>query len=333
MRLANGYGTIVNLGGNRRKPFAIRFSKTVNDERQFKYLSYHATKEDALDALVTFNRDCGFDDIEKQKMTFSEVYELWKRTAGKKLAEKNLKDYNMAFNLTELIHNFKFNELTAGHMQYVLDECEKSHATKSKIKTLFNKLYKFANEYKISRKNEAQYLELSGSTTRRGKIFTNEEIDVLWEDVANYDSQNYLILIYTGLRITEFLTLELKNIDLENQIMLSRNLKKGENAMRRIPIHDDILPIIKERMTQRIWLVENEIGSVPYSSFNQRWNTRYKNIHRIHDTRHTAISLMNRAGVSDTLQKIIVGHVSGDVTKDVYTHVTSQELVDAINLI
>ena len=55
--------------------------------------------------------------------------------------------------------------------------------------------------------------------------------------------------------------------------------------------------------------------------------------HRPHDTRHTCVSLLTVAGVSDKVIKKIVGHKGQGVTEIVYTHFEIAELIDAINKI
>ena len=55
--------------------------------------------------------------------------------------------------------------------------------------------------------------------------------------------------------------------------------------------------------------------------------------HRPHDTRHTCVSLLTVAGVSDKVIKKIVGHKGQGVTEIVYTHFEIVELIDAINKI
>ena len=55
--------------------------------------------------------------------------------------------------------------------------------------------------------------------------------------------------------------------------------------------------------------------------------------HRPHDTRHTCISMLTVAGVSDKVIKKIVCHKGQGVTEVVYTHFEIEELIDAINKI
>lgn len=55
--------------------------------------------------------------------------------------------------------------------------------------------------------------------------------------------------------------------------------------------------------------------------------------HRPHDTRHTCISMLTVAGVSDKVIKKFVEHKGQGVTEIVYTHFEIEELIDAINKI
>lgn len=55
--------------------------------------------------------------------------------------------------------------------------------------------------------------------------------------------------------------------------------------------------------------------------------------HTPHCTRHTCISMLTVAGVSNKVIKKIVGHKGQSVTEVVYTHFEIEELLDAINRI
>lgn len=55
--------------------------------------------------------------------------------------------------------------------------------------------------------------------------------------------------------------------------------------------------------------------------------------HRIHDTRHTFVSLMASNNIDERIIKRIVGHKGFGVTQTVYTHFTIKDLIDAVNKI
>jgi len=48
---------------------------------------------------------------------------------------------------------------------------------------------------------------------------------------------------------------------------------------------------------------------------------------RILDTRHTFITLADKYQINDVYLKLIVGHSVTDITKGVYTHKNTEELI------
>ena len=57
MKLPNGYGSIIKLSGNRRKPYQVRITKGFTDEGKqiYMYLGYFAKRDEALIALSEYN--------------------------------------------------------------------------------------------------------------------------------------------------------------------------------------------------------------------------------------------------------------------------------------
>lgn len=53
--------------------------------------------------------------------------------------------------------------------------------------------------------------------------------------------------------------------------------------------------------------------------------------HIIHETRHTFASVAQASGLDPYYIKQILGHESGDLTKDVYTHVFEARLLREID--
>lgn len=73
-------------------------------------------------------------------------------------------------------------------------------------------------------------------------------------------------MIYTGMRIEETVELKKENVDLQQEFIHSGNkTRKGKN--RSIPIHKDIVEIIKE-------LYEN--SPTDYLIYNDKWIFRKK---------------------------------------------------------
>lgn len=86
MKKTNGYGTVVKLSGNRRRPWTVRKSFGLNSKGQpiIKTIGYTVTKEEGMIMLAKYNSQPY--DLDTAKITFSELYSQW-ATQKNKLSE------------------------------------------------------------------------------------------------------------------------------------------------------------------------------------------------------------------------------------------------------
>lgn len=126
--------------------------------------------------------------------------------------------------------------------------------------------------------------------------------------------------------------METANIDLDRQIMTGGS-KTDAGRNRTIPIHDSLVPIIRERMGGR-YLHGGDKPVLYQSYIKAEWRPYMDLIgasHLPHDTRHTCATLLEQAGIPLHHQKLILGHAIQDVTQGIYTHVDPSALVEDIN--
>ena len=343
MRLPSGYGGIVKLKGNRRKPYQVRLTKGFTDEGKqiYMYLGYYARRGEALEALAEYNSSPY--DITRETITFAEVYKKWSNEHFKKVSSSSIERYSNAYRkYCKSLYKMRFKDIRLTHLQAVIDNCGMAHPTRASIKTLFAVLTKFAMKNDIVDKDYAQYVDVG---QREGKInrkpFTQEEIDKLFKYVDTFDYlDTILIMIYSGLRVGEMLDLRIENIHLEERYMVGGSkTKAGKNRI--IPISKKIEPFIRkyyEKNKDKEFLIINSLGRpMGYSNYRRE---KFDNImeklkmeHKPHDARHTFASLMDSAGANKLCIKRIIGHSSQDITEDIYTHKTLEELIEAIDLI
>ena len=343
MRLPSGYGGIVKLKGNRRKPYQVRLTKGFTDEGKqiYMYLGYYAKRGEALEALAEYNSSPY--DITRETITFAEVYKKWSNEHFKKVSSSSIERYSNAYRkYCKSLYKMRFKDIRLTHLQAVIDNCGMAHPTRASIKTLFAVLTKFAMKNDIVDKDYAQYVDVG---QREGKInrkpFTQEEIDKLFKYVDTFDYlDTILIMIYSGLRVGEMLDLRIENIHLEERYMVGGSkTKAGKNRI--IPINKKIEPFIRkyyEENKDKEYLIINSLGRhMEYSNYRRE---KFDNImeklkmeHKPHDARHTFASLMDSAGANKLCIKRIIGHSSQDITEDIYTHKTLEELIEAIDLI
>lgn len=175
----------------------------------------------------------------------------------------------------------------------------------------------------------------------------------------------FYILFHTGMRISEFCGLTIKDIDLENNIVtidhqLLRTSKmeyiiqstKTNAGTRKLPITEDVAycfrAIIEDRPTPKVEKFVDGYSGFLYLDkdgmpevamhWQHRFNhavQRYNDIYRVqmpnitpHVCRHTYCSNMAKAGMNPKTLQYLMGHSDIGVTINTYTHLGLEDAKD-----
>lgn len=235
-----------------------------------------------------------------------------------------------------MLHNMKFKQIRKMHMQRIINEnSQLSYQVRMKLKTLFSQLYQFGIENDIVEKDYSKFVDAGEQTTKLVRTpFSDAEIETLWRNLDKPYVDSILIMIYSGMRVGELLSIKSANVNIDRQILIG-GIKTKASIDRTIPIHDRILPLIN---LDNEYLIVSPTGKkMSYNNYIQRQFTPLmKELgmnHLPHDCRHTTATKLDNAGVDRTIVKLILGHTSNDVTERVYTHKTPEQLLSAINKI
>lgn len=343
MKMPNGYGSIVNLGKKRRKPFAVRVTVGYEEKgkvngvmqyrQKYKYIGYFEKRKDALECLANYNSDP--HELQKSTITFAELYNEWAERKFEKIENSTQDTYKLVFKKSEALYNIPFKDIKTEQMQKVIDANKELQMIRQ-FKYLYNQLFKYAIKYDID-KNYAQYLELPVKKESKPKVpFTKEEIDLFWRNLHIEYTDILLILLYTGLRINELLQLKNENIHL-NERYLFVEKSKTKAGIRKVPIHKKIAPLIEARIKpENIYLLPNRQGNpIDKNSFRKsqfyRLRKQLNFDHIIHETRHTFISQCNRLNLNEVAVQRIIGHANINITQH-YTNKTLDDLIEVIDL-
>lgn len=322
MRNPNNYGSITKLSGKRRKPWMVR--EGISGRQ--RPIGYAATKEEALIMLAEYNSEPW--DIEIAGITFEELYKLWMKKRMNKLGESSQSSLKTAYKRCEKLYKIKYKYIKVSQMQDVIDECPLSYSSKAGIKSLFTHLDKFAMEMDVIVKMNSTLVSAGKVPDSKKVVFTEKEIERIWERSGEWIADCTLILLYTGFRISELLMIREEDIDLENDTMTG-GVKTAAGRNRIIPIHPRIREIVT-RLMGNGYLVGECISS---DAFRVRWNEFMDEMdmhHTPHECRHTFRSRMDSAGANKVCIDLIMGHKSRDVGERIYTHKRIEELKNAI---
>lgn len=330
LRFPNNYGGIVFLGERRRKPYAVRVTVGWNEERKqiYKYIGYFETKIEAFECLVNYNKNPY--DIDNKKITFFEVYEKWSSRHFEKISKLTVRNYKSQIKKFEVFYNTPFCELKNNHYQEIIDSNSKANARL--LRALLANIYEYAIKNEIVDKDYSKALEMPEVIRKEKQIFTLEEINTLWRNQGDIYADMLLILLYSGMRITELLTMKSENVYFEERYMIG-GVKTKAGINRTIPIHKKIEPIIKRNIGSNFIFQGSQGGQYYYNVHGTRIKKYMQDLgldHTIHETRHTFISQCDRLELNKVLTKTIVGHHTPDIT-DRYTHKHKQDVIDFID--
>lgn len=332
-RLPNGAGSITKLSGARKKPFMAREGRSGYQ----RCVGTFETYEQALAALMDYNRDPW--NLDLAHITFESLWLAFLRAKEQTMGQSALAQLKTAYNKCESLYRREYTSIKAYDMQMIVDNCNKSKASKAIIKNLFHHLDMFARELDISDKMYSELVRVTGGTPKREKtIFTEDEVKALWkgQDRPFYDS--VLCMLYTGFRISELLSLTVDNIDLEQGAIVG-GMKTEAGRNRLVPIHHKIYPLVEERVenSDSGYLIERNGFKIAAGHYRSAiWNPIMRDIgcnHTPHECRHTFRSWLDSAGAQRVCVDKIMGHASGNVGEDIYTHKGFDELKDTIELI
>lgn len=337
MKNPNGYGSVVKLSGNRRKPYCARKTVGWTEKGYPKYsiIGYYAERSEALIALAEYNKNPY--DIDYGKLTTKDIFDKWSERDFPKMSNSYVAASKTAYKHIKSLYDMEYKSLKAYQMQECIDNCGCGYSTQGAIRNLFVQLDKYALELDIITKSNAALITTAPITPGEKMPFSEEEIETLWNAYDEKWVDSVIFLLYTGFRINEFLTIETKNVDLE-EMVIKGGIKTKAGKDRVVPIHPRIVQIVQNRLNpQHEFLFSHENGkkiiNVSYYSYWNEIMKKFNMDHTPHECRHTFRSRLDSAGANKKCIDMIMGHASKDIGERVYTHKTLDELKEAVNLL
>lgn len=328
----NGLGSVYKLSGNRTHPYIARktsgwTNKPDGTKKQSYYtIGYFKTRSEAIRAL---NNYINGGIVEVPHLTLGKLYDEWADCHFDKISRSTKGQYTAAYKHLNPLCNAKFTTLRTAHFQKCVNDLTRKlkKGSLEKIKLLVVMLYDYAMQNDICNKNYGKYIELPKETKAEKEIFTDLEIKKLTENINLPYADTILIMIYTGMRVNEMLSLTVFNIDTENDL-LTCGLKTDAGKNRAVPILPNIKPILKKYADK----AENgKLFNISYSLYSKKFKDICSRLgiknKTPHCCRHTFASLMVRSGVSPQALQRIIGHADYSTTANIYTHLNNGELI------
>ncbi len=330
LRRGNGEGSIIKLSGKRRRPYAARVTVgfTPDGKQKYKYIGYYEKKSDARAALRSYLVKPY--DLHTKDTTIKTLFNDW--LASTKLSKTTVSGYLSAFRQSERLHDRKIRDVNIIDLENAMNELKPS--MQPAFKNVYQHIYIQGIKNDILEKNLADYITPAAKPKSNRQPFTFDEIQKIKAFNHKY-TDIIIILLYSGMRINELLEMEKENVFLNDRYMIGgKKTKAGQNRI--IPIHDNIFEIVKRFYNNsNKYLIEYDKKPVNYTTFMhtfwKRLKTHLQTNHTPHCTRHTFITYADKHELNQIAVKKIVGHATGDITGDIYTHKNIKLLLDEIN--
>lgn len=331
MKNANGMGGIVNLGKRRRNPYAVRVTEGWIDGKQlYRYIGYYPTRKEAQQALAAYTVDPHL--VVKSQLTFADLWADWSKSGLRDLSRQTNDSYRAAYNNLSPLHDKQFSEIRTAEIQAVIDGCGKGYSTRNNMKVVCSYLYKYAIQNDIVQRDYSQYIKVGKNEAKEKNIFSDIEIQLLFENDDLPYADAVLILLYTGFRVQEFLNIRKTDVDL-SQGIITGGLKTEAGRGRTVPIHSKIEKYVKAKYDACADPF-GRLTPINQSSFRTHFDRLMEQLHiegkTPHCTRHTFATLMGREGVDALAITQIMGHADYGFTVKHYTHTDVGYLAEQI---
>lgn len=239
-----------------------------------------------------------------------------------------------------------FSDITRTDVQAWVTALPVAPATARRIHGVLLRMLEDAVEDLRIARNPARGVNLPATVRREHRYLTVLEVDALIAATPEHHRPITRCLAWTGLRFGEAAELRVKDLDLAaRRITITRSVStttgvplvstpKTNAGTRAVPIADEVLDDLAAltRGRGRNDLVYLTPNGAQYRKDNYRRTFQAAVTAaglgevRVHDLRHSAVSIAIAAGASVKLVQRMVGHASAAITLDVYAGLFEQEL-------
>ena len=324
----NGQGTIIELPNGKYKTVVTLGYYTDEDGKRHRRTRSRvfARKKDAVAAVPEL---LNAKPAEKKRITFKELYDKWLPThrAGK----STIDCYKAAIKYFAPLWHVPVADIDLDDLQECLDECPHGKRTRQNMKAVCGLVYKYGIPRKVipENLNLAQFLIVEGEGTARRASFTDEEIEAIKKACGNVPhAEEVYILIYTGFRPSEYLSLTADSYDNALQT-LTGGAKTAAGRDRVVTLSPKIAPLVAALAASggplikdpsgKPWTLKGWTEDVFYPVLeaagidNPIEDRRHK--YTPHSCRHTFATLMKRVDGADKDKQELIGHASAEMLR------------------
>lgn len=345
--------------------------RTSVDGRQYKRTGFDTKREateSEAEFRTNFKND---SNPKTRRIKFEDAVTLYMSESEKKLKVSSLSTYNQGIqkHMMPIFKGKEINKISKQDInawRKYLDDNGYNPKYKNKLLTLIRNIFKYSN---VQYKTNNMLFDIEPPFKSDLRIEEKKQvysIDEFKKFIASVDVTMYkaffTILFFTGMRVGEIRALTWNDIDIENAtVSITKSMTskanyfdkkttyiiqrpKTNSSIRVInyPKHlvNDTLIDYKNQVMQRVgfkqtWFVFGDtypLGETTIRRFKNKYARKSKLPQiRIHDFRHSYVSMLHELGVDVIITKDQVGHSDINTTVSIYTHLDEKKKKAAIN--
>lgn len=341
----NGMGTVRKLKGKRSKPWqALLPAQTIQGiTLPRRSIGCYPTREAAQKAILEA-LDSGVGEL--SALTVRDAYESVAAHLPPTMSKSQRAAYAKNWERLASIAQLPLRELRTAHLQSVIDSNAVdpdsgraySLSQMQKLKQLESAICKWGMAQGLLAANYSEFVHLPGTAAKEKRILTEEEKAAV-QAVADTPGHRLgrtariaMIMLGTGCRIGEVLTMRAEDVHLEDGYMIGgEKTEAGRNRI--IALSSTALPYVADFLkSAKLYLITTSSGG-RMTADNYR-----KSFHSLmellgipnatpHCCRHTFASNAVQAGIPRELLARQLGHASYETTADIYVHQGKEDIV------
>ena len=304
-----------------------------------------SARKEALRLLSEVNDGLDLAEIRQANRdaeTLAEASQRFLIDHGPKLKPRSLEEYERLIDKTiipalgkRLLNDITRADVTKFHTSLVATPRKANFAL-----AVLSKIMSWAELHKLRPENSNPCQKIERFTeNKRQRYLLNEEVDrlgnVLHELEQNEQESPYVIaairlLLLTGARLNEILTLQWRYVDLQRGLLLLPDSKTGQ---RPIFLNEDAAEVLQglQRQANNPFVIVGDVEGQHLINLQKPWR-RIRALAglddlRLHDLRHSFASFAAESGASLPMIGMLLGHTQPQTTQR-YAHLVADPVRD-----
>ncbi len=246
------------------------------------------------------------------KWTLYSWLDFWRRTFKTPYNKTDMYQYHIKNHVKARFKDKPLKDVTTIDLQMIITACPYSRS-RVDVYQMLNAAFRVAKQQDVISKNPAEGLISPRHRKVSGLPLTLAEQKAFFKSIENEECKNdYLFYLFSGVRRSELLTINVASLDYENNLIYVHGTKT-ENAERAIPFTDILKTIISEMTPD---------ANGYFFTHSADWYTKnFKKYSQNHCLRELRKSFITRSGENGVDIKAIqrwVGHADYQTTANIY---------------